>query len=135
FMVTGSQLHFMPTLFDVRDVLIGLLMAAAATIVAHRYLRGARAARRAHSPVLVLAIANLAFIGMFTLARALTPRAKYTEIVGLAAMAVLPALVFAFVAGLLRLRVVARSAQRRLTPGSAGMMPPSRIRDVLADAI
>jgi PAS domain S-box-containing protein len=131
FVVSDSQPALITSLVDVRDILGVLVYGAGATIVGLRWARGSHTARRIHGPVLAFAIVYFAAAGAFLAARRAAPDADLTEVAGLVALVATPALVLAFVAGLIRWRFAAFSTGRRLASPSEAV----RIRDLLADAI
>jgi PAS domain S-box-containing protein len=131
FRLTDTVPGIASVLIDARDALAALVYAAAATVVALRWLRGPHSARRIHSPVAVLAIVYLAAAAGFLAARRLAPDTDLTEIAALLALLSMPALVLGFLSGLIRWRITAFSTWRQLSADGEA----THIRDLIADAI
>jgi PAS domain S-box-containing protein len=131
FIVSDSAPGLIATLTGMRDVVGVLVYAAAAAVLGLKWMRGSHTARRVHGPVVWLAIAEFATTGGFIAMRRLAPHTDLTEVAGVFALLATPALVLAFLAGLVRWRIAAFSTWRRLNSDGEA----TRIRDVLADAI
>lgn len=131
FVVSDSAPGLIATLTDLRDYVVVLVYAAAAAVIVVKWLRGSRTTRRVHAPVLWFALAEFATAGAFVVMRRSAPDAGLTEVAGVAAILSTPALVLAFLAGLVRWRIAAFSTWRQLNADGEA----TRIRDVLADAI
>jgi PAS domain S-box-containing protein len=131
FIVSDSEPGVIRSILSVRDLLAVLLYTAAATIVGFRWARRSETARRVDAPVVVVAIAYFVIAGLFLAARKAAANADATELAALAALVSTPALVLAFLAGLIRWRVAAFSTWRQLTSEGEA----AHVRDLLADAI
>jgi PAS domain S-box-containing protein len=131
FRITTNEPGFASILVSLRDWLGIAVYAAAGTAVAVRRARGSEVSRRVHGPVLAVASIYFLVSAAFLALRKASADADVTEAIGLTALALTPAFVLAFLAGLVRWRIAAISTWRQLaSDGEAG-----RIREVLAEAL
>src|SRR4051794_10496287 len=135
FMVTSSQPGVVGGVISpFRDIALILLLVAITVVLARRVTHGTRLMRRTLAPVLSLAIARIALTAIFLAMRRVAPDSPSTEAVGVIAMLSTPALALGFLAGLIRWRVFAVSAVRRLTTDFIGPHSGQRVRDLLSAA-
>jgi PAS domain S-box-containing protein len=135
FMLSGSE----PGVIDdvvipLRDIAFVALMIAVASVLVYRVTHGTRLMRRMLAPVLTFAIVRIGLAALFVAMRRAAPDAEGTKTVGVMALLATPALSIGFYAGLVRWRLFAVSAVRRLTTDFVGPSSGERVRDVLASA-
>lgn len=115
-----------PWLRGVREFVTALLFLAVAGLLGRR-LRGASPLlRRTLTPVLAIAIARCLRMVSWPLVGG---------VVSWAFVLCLPAMVLAFLLGLLRMELLEAHALQRLAPGSAITPAPGSLRGLLADAL
>jgi PAS domain S-box-containing protein len=135
FMVTSSEPGVVGGVISpVRDILLVVLLVAITVVLARRVTHGTRLMRRTLAPVLGLAIVRIALTAVFILMRRASPDSPGTEAVGVIAMLSTPALALGFLAGLMRWRIFAVSAVRRLTTDFIGPPSGERVGDLLSAA-
>jgi PAS domain S-box-containing protein len=118
-----------------REVLAIGLFVAAAGVLALRISRASRLMRQTLAPVLAAAIVTMVAQAAFLVARRVNQWSGGTEIVGFVSLLAIPGLVVAFLLGLLRWRLRATAALRRLTEEFGRTRSRSGVRAVLARAI
>jgi PAS domain S-box-containing protein len=135
FMATASEPDWIGSVVNpVRDFALVLLLVAITAVLAGRVTHGTRLMRRTLAPVLSIAIVRLALTGVFVMMRRASPASSGTEAVGIIALLGTPALALGFFAGLVRWRIFAVSAVRRLTTDFIGPADGDRVRDLLSTA-
>ena len=90
--------------------------------------------RRVLSPVLTFAIVRIGLTALFVVMRRVSPASPGTEAVGVMVLFTTPALAIGFFAGLVRWRMFAAGAVRRLATDFIGPPSGARVRDLLAGA-
>ena len=134
-MLTGSEPGVMDDVVSpVRETVYVLLLLAVAGVLGHRVTHGTRLMRRALSPVLTFAIVRIGLTALFVVMRRVSPASPSTEAVGVMVLFTTPALAIGFFAGLVRWRMFAAGAVRRLATDFIGPPSGARVRDLLAGA-
>src|SRR5215210_4681582 len=135
FMATATEPAWIAEVVNpVRDFALVLLLVAITVVLARRVTHGTRLMRRTLAPVLSIAIVRLALTAVFVLMRRSSPLSDGTQAVGTLALLGTPALALGFFAGLMRWRIFAVSAVRRLTTDFIGPADGDRVRDLLSTA-
>jgi PAS domain S-box-containing protein len=134
-MLTGSEPGVIDNVVSpLRDIAFVALMLAVVSVLVYRVTHGTRLMRRMLTPVLTFAIARIGLAALFVVMRRAAPGSEGTETVGVLALLATPALSIGFYAGLVRWRLFAVSAVRRLTSDFVGPPSGERVRDLLAAA-
>jgi PAS domain S-box-containing protein len=135
FQVGGSEPAVIANVvYPVRDIALVAVLVAITVVLARRMTQGTRLTRRTLAPVLSIAIVRLALTAIYIVLRRAAPESSGTEAVGVIALLSTPALAIGFFAGLLRWRMFAVSAVRRLTTDFVGPASGARVRELLAVA-
>jgi PAS domain S-box-containing protein len=135
FTVAGSQPGVIAdVVYPLRDFVLVAVDIAIIGVLAHRVTHGTRLMRRTLAPVLSIAIVRLALTAVYLVLRRASPASPGTDAVGVIALLSTPALAIGFFAGLVRWRMFAVSAVRRLTTDFVGSRSGARMRDLLAVA-
>ena len=135
FMVVSAEPALVEdVLRPLREVLIVALFAIAVVRLLWRVEHASRLLRRLLAPVVLAAILRLAALAFGLTSRAIDPQATATQISGWVIALALPALAFAFLAGLVRWRLFIAGAMERLAARVRAQHGPEHLRDALADA-
>ncbi|HEX6460813.1 MAG TPA: histidine kinase [Thermoleophilaceae bacterium] len=136
FAVTHPEPHVMSALIEpAREVLAVAVFLAAAAILALRIGRASRLMRQTLTPVLVTAIFALGTEAAFLVARRVDKWSGVTEAVGFVSVLAASAVVLGFLVGLLRWRLRATTALRRLADEFGHARSRAGVRALIANTI
>ncbi len=134
--VTHSDSHFADSvLAPARDYAVVALFLVSAVLLLLKAARASRPTRRTLVPVIAGGLLALGGGAVYLVARRVVEPGAPLRTLGLVSVLAVPGLVLGFALGLLRWRLVATSALRRLTRDYAATRSGSRLRQQIAEAI
>jgi signal transduction histidine kinase len=119
----------------VRELLVFLVVLAVATVVAARVRRAGPMLRRALSPVLVVAVVQVAAFGAYQWSRRAGSIPETIDVLGWVWLASFPAVALSFAAGLVNRRLHVASVLQRLTLRLRAPATAGELRGHLAEAL